>query len=79
MMKTIHTPAYLRLLGVLRARRLELGLGQRQVAAKLKVPVTWTSKIEQGERRLDALELYRLSRLYEIRWADLEPLLRERP
>lgn len=79
MLKTIHTPAYIRLLRALRDRRLELGLCQRQVAARLKVPVTWTSKIEQGERRLDALELYRLCRLYEIRWADIEPLLRERP
>ena len=55
MLKTIHTPAYLRLLRALRARRLELGLCQRQVAVRLKVPITWTSKIEQGERRLDAL------------------------
>jgi transcriptional regulator with XRE-family HTH domain len=79
MAKTIHSPAYGRLLVALRARRIELGLSQRQAANRLGMGRTWLGKIEQGDRRLDALELYRLCRLYEVQWADIEPLLRGHP
>ena len=79
MVKTIHAPAYSRLLVALRARRIEMGMSQRQAASRLGMGRTWLGKIEQGDRRLDALELYRLCRLYEVRWADIEPLLRGHP
>jgi transcriptional regulator with XRE-family HTH domain len=46
------------LLGLLRAVRVEAGLRQTDMALALKVPQSYVSKYESGERRLDPLELY---------------------
>jgi transcriptional regulator with XRE-family HTH domain len=45
------------LLSLLRAIRVEAGLRQADMAAALKVPQSYVSKYESGERRLDPLEL----------------------
>ena len=46
------------LLSLLRAVRVEAGLLQTDMASALKVPQSYVSKYESGERRLDPLELY---------------------
>ena len=46
-----------KLLGLLRQVRLDAGLGQRELAARLGRPQSFVSKYETGERRLDVLEL----------------------
>lgn len=46
------------LLSLLRAVRVEAGLRQTDIALALKVPQSYVSKYESGERRLDPLELY---------------------
>ena len=79
MTKTIYDPRYARLINHLRRRRRELSLRQQDVADKLGVTRSWVGKVEQRERRLDVLELYRLCEIYRIEWAELEPLLKERP
>ena len=48
---------------LIRARK-EAGLTQTDVARVLKRPQPFISKIESGERRLDAVELAHLARLY---------------
>lgn len=48
---------YLALAGRLRARRVEAGLTQVELADRLGVPQSFVSKCETGERRLDVLEL----------------------
>jgi transcriptional regulator with XRE-family HTH domain len=48
----------------LRESRRYLGLKQEEVAAYLKVPRTALSDIESGQRRVEALELTRLAKLY---------------
>lgn len=48
----------------LRAAREEKGLTQEEVAQALDVPQTFVSKIEQGERRIDPLELEELASFY---------------
>ena len=48
----------------LREARKYLGLKQEEVAAYLKIPRTALSDIEGGQRRVEALELTRLARLY---------------
>ena len=53
-----------RLGGVLRDARKYLGLKQEDVAAHLKIPRTALSDIENGQRRVEALELTRLAKLY---------------
>jgi len=45
------------LLALLRQVRLEAGLRQADVAAKLGKPQSFVSNYESGERRLDLLEL----------------------
>jgi transcriptional regulator with XRE-family HTH domain len=48
----------------LREARKYLGLKQEEVAAYLKIPRTALTDIENGQRRVEALELTRLAKLY---------------
>ena len=48
----------------LREARKYLGLKQEEVAAYLKIPRTGLTDIENGQRRVEAIELARLARLY---------------
>lgn len=48
----------------LRETRKYLGLKQEEVAAHLGIPRSALSEIENGRRRVEALELTRLARLY---------------
>ncbi len=49
----------------LRESRKYLGLKQEEVAAHLKIQRTALSDIESGRRRVEALELTRLAKLYQ--------------
>jgi transcriptional regulator with XRE-family HTH domain len=51
-----------KLLSLLRAIRDEASLRQTDMAAALKVPQSYVSKYESGERRLDPLELHAVCR-----------------
>ena len=57
MRKSIHTPQHKHLLALLRELRLEAGLSQVTLAARIRKDQTFVSKYESGERRLDILEL----------------------
>ena len=46
-----------KLLSLLREVRVEAGLNQTDLAARLERPQSFVSKYETGERRLDILEL----------------------
>ncbi len=48
----------------LRDARKYLGLKQEEVATYLKLPRTALTDIENGQRRVEAIELTRLARLY---------------
>jgi transcriptional regulator with XRE-family HTH domain len=48
----------------LREARKYLGLKQDEVATYLKIPRTALSDIESGQRRVEAIELTRLAKLY---------------
>jgi len=48
----------------LREARKYLGLKQDEVATYLKIPRTALTDIENGQRRVEALELARLAKLY---------------
>ena len=48
------------LLDLLKAIRLDAGLRQEDLAAKLRKPQSFVSKYETGERRLDLLEVRRI-------------------
>jgi len=47
---------------MLRQARLDAGLRQEDLAAKLKRPQSFVSKYESGERRLDLIELREICR-----------------
>ena len=48
----------------LREARKYLGLKQEEVATYLKIPRTALTDIESGQRRVEAIELMRLAKLY---------------
>ncbi len=53
----LHTKRYEAFRERLRRARVEAGLTQEEVAARLRRPQTWVSKCELGERRVDFVEL----------------------
>tara|TARA_R110002073_G_scaffold335013_1_gene525940 strand:+ start:420 stop:671 length:252 start_codon:yes stop_codon:yes gene_type:complete len=57
MPRTTHTPEYKVLRGLLRELRDRQGIMQSDLAERLEVPQSYVSKSENGERRLDVLEV----------------------
>jgi len=55
--KSIHNEDYKRCIELLRLKRIERGITQEQVAAKLNTTQAAVSKIEMCERRIDIIEL----------------------
>lgn len=49
----------------LKEARLENRLKQEQVAHYLKIPVSAVSAFESGRRKVDAIELHKLSKMYQ--------------
>ncbi|MDE2489271.1 MAG: helix-turn-helix transcriptional regulator [Elusimicrobia bacterium] len=62
--KSVHSKEYQALLSKLKRARLAAGLTQEEVAQRLRQPQSYVSKVESGERRLDAVELKALARVY---------------
>lgn len=63
--KSVFTKDYQRMLKALVNARVEADLTQIDVAKKLKKPQSFVSKFESGERRLDAVELKLLAKIYK--------------
>jgi len=63
MSKSIYSKEYKNIIERLKTARLDAGLKQEDVAAKLKKPQSYISKIERGERRVDAVELKELAKV----------------
>jgi transcriptional regulator with XRE-family HTH domain len=64
MSKSIYSKEYKNIIERLKIARLNAGLRQEDVAVKLKKPQSYISKIERGERRVDAAELKGLAKIY---------------
>lgn len=65
-MTSVRDVAYQRMLARLREAREASGMTQVQVAERLGKPQSYVSKVENGERRIDPVELQRFAELY--RW-----------
>ena len=70
-MKSLNDKRYRILISRLKQARLEKGMNQIAVAKHLKRPQSFISKVENIERRLDAIELYDLMSLYGLSWDKL--------
>ena len=56
-MKTIHSEKYRYLLALLREAREAAGVTQAQLSEQLGKPQSYVSKYENGDRRLDVIEM----------------------
>ena len=63
-MATKYRVKYQKFIQKLRQARLEADLTQVETGKRLKKPQAYISKIERGERRVDAVELDELARVY---------------
>lgn len=52
------------MLVALREARREVGLTLKDVAVELERPISFVSKCETGERRIDPIDLWRFAELY---------------
>ena len=64
MSKSVHSEEYQAFLSKLRKARKAAKLTQEEVAQRLRQPQSFVSKMESGERRLDAVELKAIARIY---------------
>ena len=60
MTKSVHTRNYRLFLELLIKARKDAGVTQEQLARRLNRPQSFVSKCENGERRLDAIELLQI-------------------
>ncbi|HVB20040.1 MAG TPA: helix-turn-helix transcriptional regulator [Candidatus Paceibacterota bacterium] len=60
-----YLPKYQKLTQRLRTARLEAGLTQVEAGKRLRKPQAYLSKIERGERGIDAVELGELAKVYK--------------
>lgn len=66
-MRTVHSAEYKAFLAKLIAARAERGLSQRDVAQALGIPQSQVSRMETGERSVNAVELRHFATLYRKR------------
>lgn len=62
---------------VLARAREKRGLKQTEVAARLGLPASYLSKVENGTRRLDVIELVRIAEAMEIDPAEIVSALQD--
>ena len=63
-MATKYRVKYQKFVQKLRQARLDVNLTQVEAGKRLKKPQAYISKIERGERRVDAVELDELAKVY---------------
>lgn len=66
MVESFHSHNYSAFRELLIEARREAGLTQVEIAHALKVPQSFVSKYERGERRLDFTEFVRIAELLKI-------------
>lgn len=65
MKKIIYSKEQKRLVGKLKKAREEAGFDQNKIAKKLGTTQSYISKLESGQRKIDAIQLKELSRIYK--------------
>ena len=64
--KSVHTRKYQLFLDLLIKARKDAGVTQEEVANRLKRPQSFVSKCENGERRIDVIELLEMLDAIEV-------------
>lgn len=59
--RTLRSPGHLALMATLKQARLDAGLTQTELAERLKRPQSFVAKYENGERRVEVVELVEIS------------------
>lgn len=67
----VFTPEYRVLVGKVIEARCRAGMSQRALAAELARSASHVARIECGQRRIDALELYFIAKALKIEPSDL--------
>lgn len=62
----VFSPEYRALIDVLTAARQAAGVSQRTLARRLGRSCSHVTRIEQGQRRVDTLELYRIAKALKL-------------
>ena len=65
-LKSLRSPAHVRLLELLLAAREKAGLTQQQLADRLRKPQSFISKYEGGERRIDVIEFIAIAEALQM-------------
>jgi len=76
--KTIYSDEYFELLLMLRKKRLDAGLSQKELAKRLSVKRSFVGKTERGERRIDVIELQATCRALGVDFIEFVTELQER-
>lgn len=66
MPKSVFTEAYASFVEVLVQFRLDAGVTQTDLAARLGKPQPFVSYVESGERRVDVVEFYAIARALDL-------------
>ena len=75
----VYEPDYRYMLDRMREARIAAGLTQAKVASALGRPLSFVSKCELGERRIDPVDLERFAALYDKPFEYFFPRRRSRP
>jgi transcriptional regulator with XRE-family HTH domain len=74
----VYEPEYQYLISRVREARLEAGMTQSEVATALGRPLSFVSKCELGERRIDPIDLEKFADLYQKPFQYFYPSRRSR-
>ncbi|MBI2764715.1 MAG: helix-turn-helix transcriptional regulator [Chloroflexi bacterium] len=66
-------PRYIEVLARIRAARQQRGITQKNLARSIGKPQSFMSKVENGERRLDVVELLEVAEVLGVPLHDLLP------
>jgi transcriptional regulator with XRE-family HTH domain len=78
-MRTIYDERYHDVVLRLKQRRLQMGLGQRSVAARLGYTNRWLSKVERMDIRIDVCQFVDLCRVLKVDASRMVRRLAEEP
>ncbi|WP_449045937.1 helix-turn-helix domain-containing protein [Paracoccus versutus] len=75
--RTLRSPGHLALMAALKRARLDAGLTQTELAERLKRPQSFVAKYENGERRIEVVELIEITTAMDSDPRDIIQIVRD--